>query len=292
VTVPSLPLGVPAAGTSGATGASGASGTSGGDPAGRSYTVAFRQFGSGPDLVMVVGQSGSMAWWAASLLENLHPHYRVTLFDLPGIGWSGPAPGFTPSVASYADATAGLLQVLGIRRPTLVGWGMGGEVAMEVALRHPGSAARLVLVDSSGGGPAAAPTPAATSAILGSSATTPARLANLLFPAQDTGDRAAWLLAMLQAGPDDVVASALSAQAAAQAAWWRAGAPAAELSGIGLPTMVVWGTADAVFPPSDGAALATEIPGALGVPIAGAGYASIFEEGTTFLDDLATFTGS
>lgn len=298
VAVPQLPVGIPAAGASGTSGTSGASTGPSGDsgtppPARQTVTVAFRQFGSGPDLVLVMGQSGSMSWWEASLLQDLTPHYRVTLFDLPGVGWSGPAPaGFTPSIEAYADVTAGLLDTLGLHRPMLVGWGMGGEVAMEVGLRHPGSASRLVLVDTSAGGPGAAPTPASVAATLASPASTPAGLGRLLFPAHDSGDRAAWLLDLLQQGPDDVVASALAGQAGAQASWWRNGASNAELSAISLPTMVVWGSADSVFPAADGSALASAIPGARAVTLAGAAYASLFQAPATFVADLQAFASS
>jgi pimeloyl-ACP methyl ester carboxylesterase len=261
-------------------------------PAEQTVTVAFRQFGSGPDLVLVMGQSGSMSWWDANLLQDLAPHYRVTLFDLPGIGWSGATSRFTPSVEGYADVTAGLLETLAIRRPMLVGWGMGGEVAMEVGLRHPGSAARLVLVDTSAGGPAAVPTPAPAAATLASADSTPAGLAHLLFPSGDSGDRAAWLLDLLHQGPDDVVASALAAQAGAQQTWWRNGPGPAQVNAISLPTMVVWGSADGVFPAADGSALASAIPGASAVTFAGAGYASLFQDPAAFVADLMAFAAS
>jgi pimeloyl-ACP methyl ester carboxylesterase len=294
VTAQLLPVGVPAAGPSGATGPSG--GTASADASGRStplpgVTVAFRQFGSGPDLVLVMGQSGSMSWWDPSFLENLQPRYRVTIFDLPGVGWSGDAPGLAPSVEAYSDVTAGLLAALGIRHPVLMGWGMGGEVAMEVALRHPGSVAKLVLVDTSSGGPGAAATPRGVAAAFASSATTPSRFASLLFPTGDSGDRAAWLLDMLQEGPDDVVAAAVAAEAAAQQAWWGTGASAADLSRITLPTMVVWGDADGVFPPSDGRALAAMMPSAQAIAFSGAGYASLFQQ-NAFVADLEAFSGT
>lgn len=88
--------------------------------------IAFRRFGAGPDLLLVMGQDGSMAWWEPNLLSILAQHYRVTVFDLPGVGYSAPA--LAPvSLDWLADETAGLIEALGLIEPNVLGWGLGGR---------------------------------------------------------------------------------------------------------------------------------------------------------------------
>jgi pimeloyl-ACP methyl ester carboxylesterase len=256
-------------------------------------TIAFRQLGSGPDLLMVMGQSGSMSWWEPTLLQSLSQSFHVTVFDLPGIGYSGPDPaGGSPSIDRYADVTAGLVDALGLHHPVVVGWGMGGEVALEVALRHAGLASKLVLVDTSAGGRSASSTKPDVARVLGAPSSTLTRLAQLLFSPADTGDRAAWLLAMLQEGPDDVVASGIEAEAGAQAGWWRSGASVASLGTVSVPAMVVWGSNDVLFSRGDASSLANALPVSRLVVLEGAGYASLFEDDSLFASDLESFVSS
>ena len=57
-----------------------------------SIQIAYRQFGSGPNLLLVMGQRGTMTWWDPQFLSALSSKYSVTIFDLPGVGYSQPAP--------------------------------------------------------------------------------------------------------------------------------------------------------------------------------------------------------
>ena len=261
--------------------------------AGGAVDVGFRQFGAGPDFVLVMGQSGSMTWWDPNFLQSLAQHVRVTIFDLPAVGYSGPDTGAPPSVARYADVTAGLVDALGLRKPVLVGWGMGGEVVIDVLLRHPGLAGRAVLADTSAGGTASLPTPSPVAGELAAPSSTPAMLAHLLFPADASAAREAWLLGVASPSPDDVVPSALAAEARAQAGWWSGGAAPGELGRLALPVMVMWGTSDAVFPAVDGTQLAAAIPRDTVLTLPGEGFGALFESEGTVVPAIVSFaTGS
>ena len=120
----------------------------------RMVPVAYRSFGSGPDLLLISGQDGTLTWWGQTLLSDLSGHYRVTVFDLPGAGYSA-SPTAPLSVAWLADMTAGFALTVGLSDPIVLGWGLGGQVALCLAERHPGFASSLVLVDTSAGGPKA-----------------------------------------------------------------------------------------------------------------------------------------
>ena len=67
-----------------------------------STLVAYRQFGSGPNLLVVMGQHGTMTWWDPQLLSQLASQFTVTIFDLPGVGYSQSlaAPPPTPPASS------------------------------------------------------------------------------------------------------------------------------------------------------------------------------------------------
>jgi pimeloyl-ACP methyl ester carboxylesterase len=77
-----------------------------------------------------------------------------------------------PSAAPYtlgdmADDVAGLIGALGIERAHLVGASMGGFIAQECAIRHPGSVRSLASIMSTTGCPSVGqPTPEAVAALL------------------------------------------------------------------------------------------------------------------------------
>jgi pimeloyl-ACP methyl ester carboxylesterase len=69
--------------------------------------------------------------------------------DWPGFGQSGAMP-LTWRVEECVDFVGELLDVLGLKRASLVGVSMGGAFALGFALRAPERVERLVLVDSAG----------------------------------------------------------------------------------------------------------------------------------------------
>lgn len=110
-------------------------------------TIAYQQMGSGPDLVFVHGLAASRAFWFIQYAMPLSRHFRVTLFDLRGHGYSSMPP------SGYAGATVagdllGLLDHLGIARCSLVGHSYGGGVALEFAGLHPERVERLAVLDT------------------------------------------------------------------------------------------------------------------------------------------------
>lgn len=81
----------------------------------------------------------------ADLVGHLRDHGRVIALDLPGYG-EAPEPATTPSIERMADLVASMLSSRRIKDAVLVGHSMGSQVVAEVAARHPGVVARLVLV--------------------------------------------------------------------------------------------------------------------------------------------------
>ncbi|MET0909348.1 MAG: alpha/beta fold hydrolase [Ilumatobacteraceae bacterium] len=111
-------------------------------------TVAYRQSGTGPVVVLIHGLAGTMHTWDG-VVERLSTTCTVLALDLPGHGRSA-APGGDYSLGAYASGVRDLLDVLGHRGATVVGHSLGGGIAMQFAYQYPERCERLVLVSSGG----------------------------------------------------------------------------------------------------------------------------------------------
>jgi pimeloyl-[acyl-carrier protein] methyl ester esterase len=98
--------------------------------------------GQGPDLVLLHGWGLHGGVWD-TLMPRLTPHLRVTRVDLPGHGRSR----HVPMPASLTELT---LQVMAGIAPgaVLLGWSLGGLVALEAALEMPQRLRGLILANT------------------------------------------------------------------------------------------------------------------------------------------------
>ena len=100
--------------------------------------------GSGPDLVMIHGASGSLRDLTFALRDRLTDRFRVIVVDRPGLGHSDALPE-TSLRGQARHIKAGLAQ-LGVTNPVVLGQSYGGAVALAWALE--GGPRALVLVGS------------------------------------------------------------------------------------------------------------------------------------------------
>jgi pimeloyl-ACP methyl ester carboxylesterase len=101
--------------------------------------------GAGPDVLLLHGLGGAKTSFLP-IAAALATRFRVHAVDLPGFGASS-KPLLAPYTARYfAETVREAMDALGIARAHLVGNSMGGRVAVEVALRHPGRVRRLGLL--------------------------------------------------------------------------------------------------------------------------------------------------
>ena len=110
-------------------------------------TLAYQQMGEGPDLVLVHGLAASRAFWFLHYAMPLSRHFRITLFDLRGHGYSSVAASGYDAV-SMSEDLAGLLDHLGIASCRLAGHSYGGGVALEFAARHAQRVSHLAILDT------------------------------------------------------------------------------------------------------------------------------------------------
>ncbi len=103
--------------------------------------------GSGPNLLLL---HGSYGWWGwEPIHERLAEHFTVLAPTHPGFGGSSRLQG-VDTVDDLAFYYLDLLAAWHMLPARVVGFGLGGWLAAEIAVRDPGAVERLVLVDSVG----------------------------------------------------------------------------------------------------------------------------------------------
>src|SRR5689334_247596 len=98
--------------------------------------------GSGRPMILLHGGLGSGEMFGP-ILPALAAHHQVVAVDLQGHGRTADID--RPlDVRLMADDIAALIDHLGLDRPDVVGYSLGGGVALQVAVRHPDKVGRLV----------------------------------------------------------------------------------------------------------------------------------------------------
>jgi 2-succinyl-6-hydroxy-2,4-cyclohexadiene-1-carboxylate synthase len=107
--------------------------------------------GEGPALLLLHGFTGSGSNWN-HLLPALTPHFRVITLDLPGHGSTEAPPDPQPyNIENSAADIAAILDSLKIERAVILGYSMGGRVALFFALHYPERVRALILESASPG---------------------------------------------------------------------------------------------------------------------------------------------
>jgi pimeloyl-ACP methyl ester carboxylesterase len=212
--------------------------------------------GDGPPLVLLHGDGDSkLSWsWVMPALARTH---RVYALDLPGFD-DLPLPDYVP--ARFARFVGAFLDALEVPRAAVVGNSLGGLIALRLALAAPERVSALGLLDSAGLGYAI--TPVATSLIFPGYGEAAARWVRTPLGSAQR----AWLRAtLLFARPGRVPATWYAEQerlarrpefGAATLAALRAIVGLAgqrevllwQLPRLAMPTLVLWGMNDYVFP--------------------------------------------
>jgi pimeloyl-ACP methyl ester carboxylesterase len=106
--------------------------------------------GGGTPIVLVHGLGDRAEAWAPMMIELKKAGFHVYALDLLGYGRS-PKPGDSDySISTQEQLVTDFIQALGLQKPDVAGWSMGGWVSLKLALDHPELVDRLVVYDAVG----------------------------------------------------------------------------------------------------------------------------------------------
>jgi pimeloyl-ACP methyl ester carboxylesterase len=249
-------------------------------------TIAFRQAGEGPALVLLHGFLSDSRCWTHQL-SHLSDRFRVVAWDAPGAGSSSDLPD-TCTTASYAHCLAGFLDAIRIKRAHILGLSWGGILAQEFYRRYGERFCSLVLADTYAGWRGSLPETVWKD-----------RLATCL---QDAGGPPEALVAKFVPGvfTDAAQQHVRDEYSAIVSEFHPAGFRLMSLSSaevdtrdllpnIDVPTLVLWGEDDRRSPLSVGEQFHAAIPGAEIAIISNAGHLSNMEQPHVFNGHVRRF---
>lgn len=233
--------------------------------------MAYKEFGKGDPLVLITGYSTTTDTWDPRFLEALATRCKVIVFDNRGMGMTSQGTAeFT--IDRFADDTAGLIRALGYDKADVLGWSIGGDIALSLMVNHPEQVDRLISYAGDCGGTQKIGAPAYKDTLKD-------------LQTQNVDAPAAAVLAALfpgwymNANPDywqqfpfpGELSSVDSIRKQNQAYETWDGVYD-RLPGINRPVLVATGTLDVSTPPGNADILAARIPGNTLVKFAGAGH--------------------
>jgi pimeloyl-ACP methyl ester carboxylesterase len=237
-----------------------------------------------PPVLLVMGVGASMLWWEEGFCTLLAAGGRFVIrYDHRDTGRSATSEPGQPEYTN-ADLVADAVVVLDayeLAAAHVVGVSAGGALAQLLALRFPDRVLSLVLISTSPATRAARNLPSSTqrfSDFLGSAEVDWSDEASvieylvgyerMLAGGERSFDEAAWreLVGRDVERARDIAASQNHGLIS------EGDVPFEPISSIAVPTLVIHGTADPMFPLGHGQALAEEIPGATLLTLEGAGH--------------------
>lgn len=107
----------------------------------------YEVHGSGEPVVLLHGAFMTITNNWAGWIGELSKTRKVIAVEMQGHGRTADIPRAL-NIENLADDVAALLKYLKISRADLIGYSMGGGVAMQVAVRHPDQVRRVVVISS------------------------------------------------------------------------------------------------------------------------------------------------
>ena len=255
--------------------------------------IAYLAGGTGEPLLLVHGFAADKDHFTR-IAAHLTPHYRVLVPDLPGFGESSRPAGASYAIAEQAERVRAFARALGIERVHLGGNSMGGFIVTQYALAHPDEVRSLWLLDAAGTRRAFE---SELSRTIQASGTNP-----LLVRTPDDLQRT---MAFVMAHPPFMPTSVLRGVAERMAADHELHARIFTQVGpgyvttvddrlhqLGMPTLVVWGTADRALNPEATQVYAAAMPRVQVVRMDGVGHLPMLEAPAETAADYLRFRQS
>ncbi len=249
--------------------------------------ISYQDSGEGFPLVFIHGFPLSKDIWKPQW-EGLADTARVIAPDLRGFGESQSITG-TYSMESLAKDIASLMDGLNLNAPILIGLSMGGYVAMTFCRRYARWLSGLVLTATRGGADNAAGKADRDHMIEvlkegGQKAIADLMLPKLLAPKTFNENKPLTqnVRSIIEKASVDGIAGTLSGMKERQDSMEF-------LKSLDLPTLILHGSEDQLFPVKEAEAMAKTIPGAELKVILGAGHLLNLEQPAAFNDAIRAF---
>jgi len=265
------------------------------------HSYAYRRFGSGSGLPLLFLQhfTGTLDNWDPAVTDPLASGREVILFDNAGVGRSS---GDVPeTIAGMAEHSTAFLDGLGIKTCDVVGYSLGGMVALQMVQDRPSLFRRIVLVGTA---------PRGGDDVMHLEKSTLAKriqdptnqgydvLRKIFFTSSPASQAAgeAFVRRISQRKDDRDPPSGpkvASAQMAAFREWDKPkGERFAELRAVHHPTLVVNGVHDEMIPVSNSYRLSENLTNAVLLTYPDAGHGSLFQYPESFARHATAFLSS
>ncbi|MGH9247155.1 MAG: alpha/beta fold hydrolase [Acidimicrobiales bacterium] len=232
----------------------------------------------GAPVVLVMGVGASVVWWPPELVAGLvDAGYRVVWFDNRDIGRSSPVDYESApyGLGDMATDVVGLLDSIGIGRADFVGVSLGGMISQALALRNPDRVRSLVLISSTPGPDDRLSSPVESVFVgLDRPVETQEDWAELMvdFSRALTGSRYPFDESLCRETVAADIARGTNAESSHERVVPSSPSRVDDVGGIGVPTLVVHGTEDPIFPFDHALVMAEAIPDATLVTWEGVGH--------------------
>jgi pimeloyl-ACP methyl ester carboxylesterase len=252
----------------------------------KGLSVAYERTGNGPALLLLHGFTHDSRVWRPQL-ESLPDQFTVIAWDAPGGGNSSDPPE-TFGIGDWADCLEGLLEAAGVHVAHILGLSWGGLLAQEFYRRHPARVRSLVLADTYAGWKGSLPVPIPEERLA-------ACLRDASLPPSEFVLR--YLPGMFSESPTHEVREELAGiMSDFHPVGFRLMATALAhadtrdlLPTIRVPTLLIWGDADARSPIAVAHQFHNAVPGARLAIIPGAGHVSNLEAPAHFNAEVRDF---
>ena len=245
----------------------------------RDVELTLRRAGDGETLLLLHGANGNMSWMP--IFETLAEQYHVILPDHPGFG-DTEAPNWMDNISDVSYFYLDVIDAMELDQFHLAGHSMGGWIAAEIAVRDAHRIKSLTLVSAAGIRVNGTP--------MGDLfAWSPEETARQVFAQQSFIDE---MLAQ-EPGEEQIEIMLKNRQMAARLGWSpRLHNPDLKkwLHRLTLPTLILWGDSDGIFPEPYAHAYHALIPGSELEVYENCGHVPMAEARDAFLARLAAFT--
>jgi pimeloyl-ACP methyl ester carboxylesterase len=211
--------------------------------------VHYRDEGVGEPLVLIHGTASSLHTWD-KWVQGLKSNYRVIRMDLPGFGLTGPDRADRYEIEDDVRLLTAFLARLGIEKVHQAGSSLGGRIAWHLALEYPENVESLTLLNALGYPQERWPLPIEMAqwpimdevmASFSPRFMYASGLKDVYFDESLVNDRLVDRYFELSRYPGNLAAFPKRVQA-------RLDKDAPLISGIRVPTLILWGEEDKYFP--------------------------------------------